>query len=106
MNARQKAKKYKRMYEELLNKHIEVKMEQHKIDTLRFDRFYPEPLIANANSSYLREVIVKDIAQDLVSKLDKYIDYRTEFCPDINKYHFYGKIDVVNISEEINNDRT
>lgn len=35
MNARQKAKKYKRMYEELLNSPVKFKVEEHKIDTLR-----------------------------------------------------------------------
>lgn len=89
MNARQKAKKYKRMYEELLKQPV-------KIDTLRSERLYPEALIMQGNSSHLREVIVKDIAQGLASSLDKYMDYHTEFCPHINKYRFYGEIKVVN----------
>ena len=97
MNARQKAKKYKRMYEVLLNQPVRFKKEQHKIDTLKFERFYPEALIVRENSSYVREVIVKDIAQGLASSLDKYIFYHTEFCPHINKYRFYGEIKVVDI---------
>lgn len=97
MNARQKAKKYKRLYKELLNRPVEFKLEQHihKIDTLRFERFYPEALIANGNSSYLREVMIRDIAHGLASSLDKYIDYKTEFCPHMNKYRVYGEIKVV-----------
>ena len=95
MNARQKAKKYKRMYEALLKQPVRFKVEQHKIDTLRFERFYPEALIVQENSNYLRKVIVKDIAQNIASSLDKYIDYFTEFCPHINKYRFCGEIKVV-----------
>lgn len=95
MNARQKAKKYKRMYEALLNQPVRFKVEQHKIDTLRFERFYSEALIMQGDSGYLREVIVKDIAQGLASSLDKYIDYNMEFCPHINKYRFYGELKVV-----------
>lgn len=95
MNARQKAKKYKRMYEALLKSPVRFKVEQHKIDTLRFERFYPEALIIPENSSYLREVIVKDIAEGIASSLGKYIDYNTEFCPHINQYRFYGEIKVV-----------
>ena len=95
MNARQKAKMYKSMYENLLKRHVELKVEQHKIDTLRFEQFYPEALITPGNSNYLREVIVRDIAQSLASSLGKYIDYRTEFCPHINKYRFLGEIRVV-----------
>ena len=86
------------MYEKLLNQPVQpvrFKVEQYKIDTLRFERFYPEELIAQENSSYLREVIVRGITQGIVSSLDKYIDYNTEFCPDINKYRFYGEIKVV-----------
>lgn len=97
MNARQKAKKYKRMYEALLNQPVGFKVEQHthKIDTLRFERFYPEALFIKGNSSYLREDIVRGIAHGLTSSLDKYIDYNTEFCPHINKYRVYGEIKVV-----------
>ena len=95
MNARQKAKKYKRMYEALLNQPVKFKIEQHKIDRLRFERFYPKELVAEENSSYLREIVVKDVAQSLASSLDKYIDYYTEFCPSINKYRFCGEIKVV-----------
>ena len=95
MNARQKAKKYKHMYEALLKQPVRFKVEQRKIDTLKFERFYPEAFIIKNSSSYLRDVIVKDIAQGIASSLDTYIDYHTEFCPHINKYRFYGEIDVV-----------
>lgn len=95
MNARQKAKKYKRMYEELLNSPVKFEMKQYKIDTLKFERFYPEGLIREVNSSYLREVIVKDVAQGLASNLGKYVNCKTEFCPHINKYRIYGEIKVV-----------
>lgn len=95
MNTRQKAKKYKRMYEALLKSPVRFKVEQHKIDTLSFERFYPEALIAQVGSDYLREVMAKDIAESLASSLDKYIDYNTEFCPHINKYRIYGEIKVV-----------
>lgn len=96
MNARQKAKKYKHMYEALLKQQpVRFKVEQHKIDTLKCERLYPEALITQENSSQVRGIIVRDIAQSIVSNLDKYIEYHTEFCPHINKYRFYGEIDVV-----------
>ena len=95
MNARQKAKKYKRMYEALLNQPVRFNVEEHKIDTLRFERFYPAELVVNENSNYLREVIVNDIAQCLASSLDKYIVYYMEFCPHINKHRIFGEIKVV-----------
>lgn len=100
MNARQKAKKYKYLYEKLLNQPIKFKMEQHKIDTLRFERFYPEELIAKENSNALQEIILNDIAQGLAQELidhfDNYINYFTEDCSYINEYRFCGEIKVVN----------
>lgn len=98
MNARQKAKKYKRMYEKLLRQPVSFKVEQHKIDTVRFERFYPEALIDQGNTSYLRKVLDKDIALAIASGIGdgKYVDLRTEFCPHINKYRVYGEIKVVN----------
>lgn len=95
MNARQKAKKYKRMYEQLLNKPVKYKVEQQKVDTLRFERFYPKELVVQPNDSYFQEVITRDIAKEMVNSLDKYMDYYTEFCPHINKYRFYGEIKFV-----------
>lgn len=95
MNARQKAKYYKRKYEMLLKQPVRFNVEHHKIDTLRFERFYPDALIVQKNSDYLREIVVKDIAQGLASSLDKYIDYRIEFCPHIDKYRLLGEIRVV-----------
>ena len=106
MNVRQKAKKYKRLYEALLQKSsVKVKLEihQHNIDTLRFERYYPRELILGnwSNSSYLRDVMIKSIADGFANTLaenfDKYINYYTEFCPNFDKYHFVGEMKVVDM---------
>lgn len=101
MNARQKAKKYKRMYEALLKKPIEFKVEHHKIDTVRFERFYPyfESSILE-DEDYLRNVIANDIADCLMDDKDKYIEFHIEFCPHINRYRLCMEIKVVNKEEE------
>ena len=65
MNARQKAKKYKRMYEELIKQPLRFEVKKYKIDTLKFERFYPTPVITQENSSYYAEVVTKDIARDI-----------------------------------------
>ena len=95
MNARQKAKKYKRMYEKLLNSPVQFKVEQHKIDTLRVERSYPGHVIMQDNSNDLQELIVSDIAHDLASNLVKYVNYRIEHLPEQNRYRFIGEIKVV-----------
>lgn len=83
------------MYEKLLKQPVKFKVDQHRIDTLKFELLYPEELIMRGNSNYLREVIFRDIAQNIANDLDKYVEYYTEFCPHINKYRFYGEIKVV-----------
>ena len=97
MNARQKAKKYKRMYEALAKQPVMLRIEQPKrlqIDTLKFERYYPEELVVNESSGFLREVVLKDVAEGLANSLDRYIDYRTEFCPDLG-FRLLGEIMVV-----------
>lgn len=102
MNARQKAKRYKRLYEELVNRPVEFKVEQHKIDRLRFARRYPKYLVIDENNNYFKEVVLKDIAYSLAESLDKYMDYHTEFCPHTNEYCFVGEIKVV--EKEVKNE--
>lgn len=100
MNARQKAKRYKRMYKELLNKPFvpKITMEQHKVNTLRIKRYYPEELIILEDKDYVRGVIATDIAHDIAKNLDKYIDYEMGFEPHINRYYLYGEIKIVDRS--------
>ena len=95
MNARQKAKYYKRKYDELLKQPIPFTVEQHKIDTIQFERFYPEALIVHENSDLLREIVVRDVAHALADKLDKYIEYRTIYEPHVGGYRFFGKVRVI-----------
>lgn len=95
MNARQKAKKYKRMYETLLRQPIQFKVEQHKIDRLKFERYYPKGFITLEDKDYLREVMVRDVTQSLAESLAQYIDYDVEFCPHRNMYRIVGEIKVV-----------
>ena len=48
MNARQKAKRYKRLYETLSKQPLPVIFkEPYHVETLRYERAYPEELIAN-----------------------------------------------------------
>ena len=95
LNARQKAKKYKRINEALLTQPVKFKVEQHKIDTLGFECFFhpKDPIMQNDN--YLQEVISENIAQGIANNLYKYIDYNIEFCPHINMYRLYGKIKIL-----------
>lgn len=118
MNARQKAKKYKRLYEDLLKQTPPIVFEEpHHIETLRFERAYPEELIATLmilqedNKPLLMKDVTKfisstsvksaasyiqsDIAQGLAAGLDKYIVYRIDHDPEMNVYRVCGELKVV-----------
>lgn len=96
MNVRQKAKRYKRLYETLSVRHKGFKCEDHKVDKLKVMRYYPEALIVKEYKDAIKEMIVKDIACNLAENLGKYVDITTEFCPQTNAYLVYGEISVVN----------
>lgn len=118
MNARQKAKRYKHLYETLSKQPLPVIFkEPHHIDTLRIERTYPGELITNtrftqenSNPLFMKDVtdfisstatpnasayIQMDIAQGLAEGLDKYIVYRMDYNPEMNTYRICGEIKVV-----------
>lgn len=110
MNARQKAKRYKRLYESLLPKmpvKVKLEIDQHKIDTIRFEHYYPRELILGNwnNDRYLREVVIRSIADGfancLTDNLDKYVNYYVEYFSDLDKYHFIGEIKVIERESEV-----
>lgn len=106
MNARQKAKRFKRLYEELSKQPLPVIFkEPPHIDTLRIERTYPGELITNTR--FMQEdisaiatpnatgYVLKDIAFGLAEGLGKYIVYRTDYDPEMNVYRVCGEIKVV-----------
>lgn len=95
MNARQKAKYYKRRYDLLKQQPMPYMVERHKIDTLQFEQFFPARIIKQANEEYPREIIKRRLAQYLAENLDKYVDYRTIYNPRVDEYQFYGRLQVV-----------
>jgi hypothetical protein len=98
MNARQKAKRYKRMYEALSAKSkppIEFKEEEYKIDTLKFTTAFSEEFVSQADYNYLREVVINSFAEKLVKCGDKYIEYRLEHLPYLKEYLIHLQMKVL-----------
>jgi len=101
MNARQKAKYYKRKYEELKNFPLpKFQATYYKVDTLEFKRLYPAALIVNGMENKIRDVIQRDLVNDLVLQMDKYITVKTCFEPELNHYRFTGYVKVVRAESE------
>ena len=96
MNARQKAKHYKKKYEELAYMkipHFEV-CEDGTIDTIRFERCYPVALISNPNTN-IRQILVKDLAYELARNFDAYTKFTSTFLPHSNQWKFTADVRVV-----------
>jgi hypothetical protein len=92
MNARQKAKKYKKLYESLLNQPVKFNVVTPKVDTLRFDRFYPKEFLDRFDTETLYKNFKINVAQHLEPILDDYIKYDMYYGPDGNRLIGYMKI--------------
>ncbi len=98
MNARQKAKMYKRMLDKLLNQPVKFNVVTPKVDTLRYEQFFDEDLLAQPEHiKYIRRGMRAKIAEELVSELNNYINFSTEYQPDLHRYRVCGEIKVVDI---------
>lgn len=96
MNARQKAKYYKRKYEELANMPLpKFTVTNYKIDKLRFQRFYPELLIKSEDEQRMTDIITRDLAIEMASQLWKYVTVKSNYEPLLNQYKFIGEVEVV-----------
>jgi len=94
MNARQNAKRYKRLYEALLKQTPPIVFaEPRHIETLRCEKCYPDELFRNSPST--TSYMLMEIAQGLAKGLDKYIVYRTDYDPTTNICHVSGELKVV-----------
>ena len=79
---------------DLYVKPLNLKVEHHKIDTLKFERYYPEALVQQSDE-YVKDILMKDLSNGLVYMLKDYATFDTEFCPNINQYRFRAEVDVV-----------
>ena len=95
MNARQKAKYYKKKYEELLKVPVKYTATTYKVDTIRFTRLYPEFLVTEDMAGYLRNTLKKDICNELVDTLGSYVDVQMNWDPHNNSYRVDAALDVV-----------
>lgn len=83
MNARQKAKKYKRMYEALSTRSkppIVFNEEQYTIDTLRVSMILPKHAAILGND-YIMRIAFQSLVEELTKYPGKYIDGYTEYLP-------------------------
>lgn len=97
MNARQKAKKYKRMYEALSARSkqpILLNEEEYKIDTLEFTTTLSKQFVALGNRECTKGMVIDAFTNMLTKHFDKYIDYHVEYSPYDGNYILHSQFKV------------
>ena len=72
----------------------------YKVDTLKFQRSYPADLIIMGEEDKMKSIITRDLVDDLVLQMDKYVTVRTFFEPHKNWYRVVGEVKVVKAESE------
>ena len=97
MNVRQKAKYYKRKYEETKYDAIPVKciVTRYNVDTLKAERLCPKDLIENNDENIKVDIFTRALAQDLAAQGNKYMTITSHYEPSLRSYIVSGEIKVV-----------
>lgn len=105
MNARQKAKKYKRAYEALLNEkpHIIFHEITSQIDTLKFGmRLHKQEALLG--DGYIKAIVINGLVKELAKCPEKYIDGYIEYLPyDPDYTHLHYQIKILRATHNDNN---
>jgi len=95
MNARQKAKYYKRKYEELAANQYVPKITEvhHRIATVYVSRKVPTFLVTKEEDTFrhVKEALLREMADNL----DPYVTYSSDYNNDRRYYMYTAKLDVV-----------
>ena len=75
----------------------------YEVDTLKFQRSYPADLIIMGEEDKMKSIITRDLVDDLVSQMDKYVTVMTLFEPHKNCYRAAGEVKVVRTESEEEN---
>ncbi len=100
---------FKRKHKELANMPLLTPLPKptvtsHKVDTLKFQRSYPADLIIMGEEDKIKSIFTRDLVDDLVSQMDKYVTVMTLFEPHKNCYRIAGEVKVVRAESEDRNE--
>lgn len=101
MNARQKAKRYKKAYEDLLKQPVRHYVVTHPVDTLHFKKRYPLEMVNCFSKEGFERRVKNDMKQGLMDKIDPYIDWRVSEDIENDCYLLDFQIKVVSRNKEI-----
>lgn len=93
MNARQKAKFFKRKYEQIKDVYVQQPLEiRYRVDRVRFTKAYPEKLIIG---NQFPDIIKNDVLKGLTEQLNDYVEYKTWEDPITDTVKIEAAIKVV-----------
>lgn len=95
MNARQKAKYYKRKYEQIANQSMESLVKEVRrcdVDTIELNRLYSDREMEN---DFIQSTVKRDLALEIAKQMDRYVEYRTNYLPEIQKYRLIARVRIV-----------
>lgn len=95
MNLRMKAKRFKRLYEELANMPVHnLEVTQYPIDRLKARKSFPMRM-ALGNELLVRQAVVRELGMAIANGLDEYIDYTVEEDYPRAEYKVTAEVSVV-----------
>lgn len=95
MNARQKAKHYKGLYELCRSKTLipNVKIFNNRTERLKVIRTFPREIMSEPEIA--KKLAIKDLAFGIAEELEKFVDIKTYIDPITDQYMVEGDIEIV-----------
>ena len=101
MNARQKLKRLKKAYEDLIKQPVRHYVVQHPVDTLHLKKRYPMEMGDELGTKAFEDLVRNDMKKELIDKIEPYINWRLDKDIYNNCYLLDFQIKVVSRNEVI-----
>ena len=95
MNARQKAKYYKKLYERTQKQPINLQVHNFKTSYIQACKLLPYEMALKLQESECREVIENELVRELSKEIKKIMDVEVQDYPEQCVYKVYGTVRVV-----------
>ena len=98
MNARQKAKHYKQMYDLCMTrtKIPTVNVCYKRTERLKVVRTFPREIMENPEIA--KKIATRDLAFAIAEQLERFVDIKTSIDPIVDQYRVEGDIEIVSRS--------
>ena len=95
MNARQKAKKYKKLYESMQKQPINLQVHNFKTSYIQACKLVPYEMALHLQESECREIIENELVHQLSKEIKNIMDVEVQDYPEQCVYKVFGTVRVV-----------